>query len=241
MDVTSDEPPVAGRPATVARRLQRLLTDDQNPRSFASRARSARWTELHRRFPALADMRVLDLGGLPQFWQAVPVRPTEVTTVNLEPAAVDEPWHRHVVDDACDPQSIRHERFDLVVSNSLLEHVGGFSQRQKLGDVIHAAAPRHWVQTPYRYFPVEPHWACPALQFLPVALRAAVVRRWPLGHARTTDHGASVSAVLWIDLLSLTEMRLLFPDSEIWRERALGITKSIVAVRTTSAESLVGA
>ena len=28
------------------------------------------------------------------------------------------------------------------------------------------------VQTPYRYFPVEPHWLFPGLQFLPMGLRA---------------------------------------------------------------------
>ena len=167
-----------------------------------------------------------------EFWLTAPVRPAAVTTVNLEPVPEDEPGLRHVVGDACDPAAIRGESFDLVVSNSLLEHVGGFAKRLQLAEVIQSFGPRHWVQTPYRYFPIEPHWACPGLQFLPVAARAGVVRQWRFGHARTTDHDASVNAVLWTDLLSLTEMRLLFPDSGIWREKALGLTKSIVAVRT---------
>jgi hypothetical protein len=34
-----------------------------------------------------------------------------------------------------------------------------------------------------------------------------------------------------IRLLSAREMRRLFPDAELWRERVLGVTKSLVAIR----------
>jgi hypothetical protein len=37
--------------------------------------------------------------------------------------------------------------------------------------------------------------------------------------------------VLWVDLLSITDMRHYFPDATMLRERVLGITKSIIAVR----------
>jgi hypothetical protein len=217
---------------TVARRIQQRLTNPDDPRSLSARARARRWAELMRRFPALASMRVLDLGGLPDFWRKSAVRPAHVTTVNLLPAEAGEPWVVHVVGDACAPEGLSGKEFDLVVSNSLLEHVGGYARRRQLADVIHGYAERHWVQTPYRYFPIEPHWAFPGLQFLPVSARAAAVRRWPLGHAAIGGRAESTDAVLATELLSLTEMRLLFPDSDIWHEKAAGLTKSLVAVRT---------
>ena len=37
--------------------------------------------------------------------------------------------------------------------------------------------------------------------------------------------------VQWTELVGLTEMRAYFPDSEILKEKVLGLTKSIVAVR----------
>ncbi|EWM11130.1 class I SAM-dependent methyltransferase [Kutzneria sp. 744] len=215
---------------SMSRTIQRVLTDPNNPGSLSARARAKRWNELTRRFPSLASMRVLDLGGLPDFWRQSSIRPAHVTTVNLVPAQAPEPWVDHVVGDACAPEGLSGKEFDLVVSNSLLEHVGGYSRRRQLADVIHGHSDRHWVQTPYRYFPIEPHWAFPGLQFLPVPARAAAVRLWPLGHAAIPGRAESTDAVLATELLSLTEMRLLFPDSDIWHERAAGLTKSLVAV-----------
>jgi hypothetical protein len=217
---------------TVARRIQQRLTNPNDPRSLSARARAKRWNELMRRFPSLAEMRVLDLGGLPDFWRKSAVRPAHVTTVNLVPADSDEPWVDHIVGDACAPEGLGGTEFDLVVSNSLLEHVGGYARRRQLTDVIHSYAKRHWVQTPYRYFPIEPHWAFPGLQFLPTAARAAAIRVWPLGHAKAEGWAESADAVLATELLSLTEMRLLFPDSDIWHEKAAALTKSLVAIRS---------
>jgi hypothetical protein len=48
-----------------------------------------------------------------------------VTTENLVQAQADEPWLTHVVGDACAPEGLSGNGFDLVVSNSPLEHVGG--------------------------------------------------------------------------------------------------------------------
>jgi hypothetical protein len=211
-------------------RLSSRVGDPGRPGSLSSRARAGRWEELLRRFPDLSDRRVLDLGGTLGFWLSAPVRPAHVTVVNL----FDVPDTEHegltaVRGDACDSDL---RGFDLVISNSLLEHVGGPARRRQLADVIHAAADAHWVQTPYRYFPVEPHWMCPGMQWLPLAARARVARWWPLGHyPAPVPKEAALDLVLEIDLLTVTEMRVLFPDSALWRERYLGLTKSLVAVK----------
>lgn len=211
--------------------LRRSLFDPGKSGSFPARARRRRWDELLRRFPSLADMTVLDLGGGAGFWRDAPVRPAHVTLVNLVPhtVAADEPWITGIVGDACAP---RQETYDLVVSNSLLEHVGGHRKRAELADVIHAAAPRHWVQTPYRYFPIEPHWVFPAMQWLPFRLRVAVSKHWPVGHIRSPDHATAVRDVADVELVGITEMRQYFPGSDIWLERWAGLPKSLVAVKS---------
>ncbi|MET8801341.1 class I SAM-dependent methyltransferase [Streptomyces sp. NPDC004546] len=201
---------------------------------LAEGARRRRWDELRQRFPDFSEMTVLDLGGSLAFWRAAPVRPARVTLVNLDPGALegDVPWIRAIVGDACEPVYGTH---DLVISNSLLEHLGGHQQRMRFADAARAAAPRHWVQTPYRYFPVEPHWNFPAMQWLPFSARVCVARHWPLGHVRPGGYEKAVRDVADIELLSYEEMHHYFPESEIWTERFAGMPKSLVAVAARAA------
>lgn len=246
-DVTDTARATERRPAPAIRRartaselartsVRNRVSDPSRPGSLAHRARTKRWAELLRRFPALGDMRVLDLGGVPQSWRLAPVRPAQVVTVNLDPAimSAEEPGVTAVVGDACAlPEKLRAERFDLVYSNSLLEHVGGHAKRLRLAETVRMMSERHWTQTPYRYFPIEPHWIFPGFQFLPMRARAEVSRRWPFGHIRSTGLEPAVDDVAWVELLGITEMRRYFPDSEIWPERIAGLPKSLVAVRQT--------
>ena len=79
---------------------------------------------------------------------------------------------------------------------------------------------------------MEPHWLFPGFQWLPVAARAQAMRRWPIGHYPAgLPRSEAVEHVLNIELVSVTELESYFPEAEIWRERFLGLTKSIVAVR----------
>lgn len=124
------------------------------------------------------------------------------------------------------------DHFDLVFSNSLLEHVGGHPQRQKMADNIHRLADRHWVQTPYRYFPIEPHWVFPGFQWLPYEAQVQISLRWNRGHVRTYSRDEAEDIVDEIDLVGISQMRRYFPSSTIWYERFAGLVKSLVAIRT---------
>jgi hypothetical protein len=123
--------------------------------------------------------------------------------------------------------------FDLVFSNSLVEHVGGPVRRQTLANTIAGLSDHYWVQTPARSFPLEPHWMFPGFQFLPVGARAAISRHWPLSppNLRHRSRQEAIEDVLEVELLSTAEMSRLFPDAELWPERFLGMTKSIIAIR----------
>jgi hypothetical protein len=182
-------------------------------------------------------MRVIDLGGTPASWLHAPVRPLEVVTVNLSRRDNAVPdgagWIRSVAGDACElPAAVRGERFDLVFSNSVLEHVGGHARRSAFAEAVHSLAEHHWVQTPYRYFPIEPHFLFPGYQLLPVRAQAEVAIRWPIGnYAVVKTVGEAVKRALAIELLSVAEMNHYFPESKIERERIAGLTKSLIAIR----------
>jgi hypothetical protein len=212
--------------------VTKAVADPYDPRSLSARARARRWDMLLQRFPDLASMRVLDLGGIREMWGSCPVRPAALTLLNRCEQAAPEAWIEIVEGDACDPPaSLRGERFDLVFSNSVLEHVGGPWRRKAFADVVHRHADRHWIQTPNRWFPIEPHFLFPGFQYLPLEARVAIAMRWPLGHNKTAKPRVALGNALYSDLLSARELRHYFPDSEIAFERALGMNKSLIAVR----------
>lgn len=224
---------------TIGPRLRRRLRSRfvEGPGSLGERSRIRRWKLLVKTFPEIGSMRVIDLGGTVGTWRRAPVQPAEVVVVNLRHRpAEDLPGVVTVEGDACRlPTAVRETQFDLVFSNSLIEHVGGHHRRDRLAENVHALAPRHWVQTPYRYFPIEPHWLFPGFQFFPVRARAAIARNWPLVHTPPADRTASLRSVMSTELLSVTEMGIYFPDSEIVRERIGPMTKSLIAVKRGSA------
>ena len=215
----------------VVKNLRNRLVD--GPDSWGAKRRGRRWTWFTETFPELPDMTVLDLGGRVDTWERAPVRAAHVHVVNLEPTPDDlPPWAEADHGDACAlPAHIADRRYDLVFSNSVIEHVGGHERRLRFAETIHRMAPAHWVQTPYRYFPVEPHWIAPGMQFLPVRARAGLARHWPLAHVKSADLRDALTGVLWTELLDRSQMRYYFPQSQILNERLAGLTKSLIAVR----------
>jgi hypothetical protein len=204
------------------------------PNSLAASRRARRWEWLQATFPDIGSMSIIDLGGTAESWRRAPIRPASVQVVNLDPPPLDVPdWIRADQADACRlPAHIARGSYDLVYSNSVLEHVGGHAERLRFADAVHRLADRHWVQTPYRYFPVEPHWLFPGFQFLPVTLRAEVSRRWPLVNVRSSSHEDGIRGALSVELLSRSEMAFYFPGSTLRFERLTSLIKSLIAVKS---------
>jgi hypothetical protein len=201
-------------------------------RSLAEKLRLRRWAQVTEWFPDFEEMRVLDLGGTTIFWVRSPIRPRSVTVVNLKAPGEGLPWVRPITGDACEaPDLVEGEQFDLVFSNSLIEHLGGHLQRARFAEVVRSMAPSYSVQTPYRYFPVEPHWVFPGMQFLPLTARSWLAPRWPLGMTHGWSASDARDEVMFTELLSATDMRAYFPDAQIWWERFGGLPKSITAFR----------
>jgi hypothetical protein len=202
-----------------------------DPASWTSRRKESRMCWLATTFPDLAEMSVIDLGGRLRTWQRAPVRPRRVHVVNLESPQAEVPeWAVFDQGDACAlPAHITRCRYDLVFSNSVIEHVGGHERRLRFAESVHKLAGAHWVQTPYRYFPIEPHWLAPGMQFLPVAARAEMAQLWPLAIWRPASYQEALTRILNVELLDRTQMHYYFPTSILRCEKLFGITKSLIA------------
>jgi hypothetical protein len=227
-----ESPPAIGEFTLSMHALRNRIVDA--PDSLGQHRRARRWDWLREAFPEIESMSVIDLGGTAEAWLRAPVRPAAVHVVNLEPLSEESPvpWIRADQADACDlPSRISDGRYDLVYSNSVIEHVGGHTQRMRFAVAVHKLSERHWVQTPYRYFPIEPHWLFPGFQFLPLNVRAQVSRRWPLAHTPSRNWDEGLQAAMSVELLSQAEMGFYFPDSTLRTERIAGIVKSLIMTK----------
>lgn len=123
------------------------------------------------------------------------------------------------------------KQFDIVFSNSVIEHVGSFEDQLKMADEIRRVGEKYFVQTPNYFFPIEPHFLFPFFQFLPVKLRIFLVSHFSIGwYERIQDPERALRAVTENRLLKPAEMKQLFPECKIWREKIFGITKSLIAI-----------
>ncbi len=223
--------------------LRSALTDP-DAASLAAAARERRFATFLKRFPQLAEMSVLDLGGEAHTWLSVGAHPRHVTLLNLpRPSSIAAQriqaagaggWMASEPGDACNPPpAILEQHFDLVFSNSVIEHVGGHFRRVRFAHWVHQLGAHHWIQTPNRHFPIEPHFLIPGLQFAPPRLQAAALSHWPYTRRRfrALAWPQRMNAAMGIELLSPSVFHSYFPESELLRERFYGWTKSLIAIR----------
>ncbi len=113
--------------------------------------------------------------------------------------------------------------FAVAFSNSVIEHVP-VGMQVAFASEVRRVSDRYFVQTPNRWFPIEPHYQMPFFQFLPERTRRWLNSRFTMGF-QPKGHWEP------IELLTARDMQRLFPDAVIHREKVLGLTKSLMAVR----------
>ncbi len=177
---------------------------------------------------------ILDVGGTPEFWRTMGFDAQDestITLLNLDPTAVTGGPFRTMVGDARDLSPFEDGEFTIVFSNSVIEHVGTFDDQRRMAEEIRRVGRCHYVQTPNRYFPVEPHVQFPLFQFLPASTRAFMHQKMSL--ASYPKARSAAEAREWADeirLLTRREFQQLFPDSRIVSEKFFGLTKSFMAI-----------
>jgi hypothetical protein len=197
--------------------------------------RSRRMRRFARTFAITDETRILDVGGTPFNWKFVEARP-RVTIVNLPYSwGAWEPRFTCVFGDGR-RLPFADQSFDIVFSNSVIEHVGDWESQRQFAVEIARVGKAYWVQTPNRGFPVEPHMMTPFLHYLPRAWQGPIARRftvWALVERPSADRREFYIEHYLRDirLLDAREMQRLFPEGEIVRERLLGLTKALIGVR----------
>ena len=200
--------------------------------------RKRRMRRFVRELNITAQTRILDVGGMPETWEMLAAMPrvTLLNTPRTRGELAGAAWWV-----AGDGRALpfRDGAFDVVFSNSVIEHVGDAESQRRFAREIARVGRAYWVQTPNRWFPVEQHLLTPLVHWLPKSWQRRIVPRFtvwstllrpaPDRRAFYVDHYLNE-----IRLLTAREVAHLFPGARILRERVLGCTKSLVAIRTSS-------
>lgn len=180
--------------------------------------------------------RIADLGGTAYYWNIaaneVARRPLEITLINPKEELSSGGVFSFRAGDATDLGDLDDMSFDLAHSNSVIEHVGDWAKMSAMAANLRRLAPAYYAQTPYFWFPIEPHFRAAFIHWLPEQLRYRLVMRLALGFAeRKRSVDEAMIRVQSARLLDKGQMRALFPDATHVDERFCGLTKSLIAMR----------
>lgn len=215
----------------------------KNRQSLEFGLRAKRFQHVQKLIQAILDERgqaeILDLGGTETYWLIGEefIRRNRhrlrFTMVNTEPVQTEQTdLFDFVQGSATDRSLFSGRHFDLVHSNSVIEHVGGWRDFEDFAYNTRRLAPRYYVQTPNYWFAYEPHFRFPGFQYLPKRVRAALIMRFRLGFfSRIGTLEEATDIIEHHRLLSTGEMRRLFPDARVIHEKVAGLNKSIIAIR----------
>ncbi len=182
-------------------------------------------------------IRILDVGGRPGYWDNVALGPgpvAEIVLLNQDRTELDGPGglsgshdiFTTLQGDARDLGLFDDGSFDLVHSNSVIEHVGNWPDMCAMASETRRVGRSGWIQTPAWEFPFEPHFRVPVAHWLGRPVQRGLLRFSLDPNIRRQSFSARRSAIDRVNLLTRREVQRLFPGEEIFIERLALLPKS---------------
>ena len=222
------------------RALFSIAVDTHNKNSIVSRIRKKRFSYLSYLIGLIIQERkepikILDIGGRVKFWEDLPFDESHcsVHIINLnEVNASDRNNITCSVGDARKMPEFEDDQFDIVVSNSVIEHVGTWQDQYDMACEVERVGGAIFVQTPNYWFPMEPHFLMPFFQFFPIWFRTWLVCNFDMGNYRKTKNWEEARReVVQVRLLTRRGFRGLFRDGEIQSEWLFGLINGFILLK----------
>lgn len=212
----------------------RTLTNVNNPSSLSNKMRAKRFEFFQKlAAPLPRPLSIIDIGGTPRFWEIcgwADRRDVHITLLNLKASECKHSNIEIKIGDATNLADYSDQSFDIAFSNSVIEHLSTFENQASMAREMQRVGRAYWVQTPNYWFPIEPHFQILGWQWLPVAVRVAIIRRYACGRRGPyPDLKQARTSVRGIQLMTRRELFQLFPNSSIKAERFCGLVKSWIA------------
>lgn len=176
-------------------------------------------------------VNILDVGGRRDYWDNIGFDGVgKIKLLNIDPTDLGRATSAKdiffdEIGDARDLSQIADLSFDLYHSNSVIEHVGGWSDMQAMANEGRRVARQGWVQTPAWEFPIEPHFRLPFMHWFATPTRAALLK-YAKGY-RGYDRSSRRLHAERINLLTKNDVQTLFPGCKTNVERVI-LAKSYI-------------
>ena len=213
-------------------RIFRALADSSKPASYSNRLRLKRFQYFIKFLDGLPrPVKILDAGGSQNFWEQMKFtspEEAEITILNKVHISVTLPNFRFIRGDIRYMNMFHDNQFDIVFSNSVIEHLVTIEDMESAADEIIRTGKKYFVQTPNYYFPYEPHFLFPCFQFLPKKTKILLLMKFQLGWFEKQKNRINAEKIInSINLLKKTELLKLFPGSRFFKEKYIFLTKSL--------------
>jgi ubiquinone/menaquinone biosynthesis C-methylase UbiE len=193
--------------------------------------RAKRVRKLVSMYPNLNEMSVLDVGGRPIIWELLAkecnIRPKKLILLNTEEEEASFDQYERVIGDGRN-LPYPDNTFDLVFSNSVIEHVGNETDKIAFAQECLRVGKNIYIQTPNKWFPVETHLVTLFIHWFPQEwfkkLSFLSIRFLFL----LSNRQQFQDIVSGIRLVDKQQLKTFFPQRTIVTERFFGIAKSFI-------------
>jgi hypothetical protein len=194
------------------------------------------------------NTKILDLGGgnggyitslvINKYWKNITVADIDKELLNK---ARSRGLKTILLNQTCD-LPFKDQSFDIIFCNSVLEHVtinkeeiwNCFDSRRfyiesmrnqiKFSNEIRRVAKSYFLQTPNKYFPLESHTWLPFVQYYPRKFQIFIIKLLNKIWFKKTKPD-------W-NLLNFKDIKYLFPNDLIYKDKILGMIKSFVVIKS---------
>lgn len=207
------------------------LADVNSPISLSNRLRAKRF-ELFKKLTASLPrpLSIIDIGGTARFWELCGWAGRDdihITLLNLTYSKCKHSNIESKIGDATNLADYSDQSFDIAFSNSVIEHLFTYQNQVSMAREVQRVGRAYWVQTPNYWFPIEPHFQIPGWQWLPMAVRVAIIRHHTCGlRGPYSDLEQARTSVREVRLMTRRELSRIFPNASIRAERFCSFAKS---------------
>ena len=210
--------------------FKNIFEISEKKNSLGNRFREKRFNFFLKKFDSLnKPITLLDIGGKINFWENRGLAGNndyKITVLNIEKEKSNYSNINCLIGDATNLNQFKNKSFDIVHSNSVIEHLYNFENQKKMASEIIRVGKKYIVQTPNKYFFIEPHYLLPFFNIVPEKIKYLILTKTKLSRLKKWDKNFAKQYIKEIRLLSEKEMKTLFPKSKIYFEKFLGMNKS---------------